>query len=765
MSFPFLASRTPSTSAAHDLDHAAAPLLAHNNRSYHTAAEPSGDNDVEDGRRAYRNARSKLPTYAAPILPFPSPSRAFTVTHSDGDEVPYNSPWSAFSAYQSSDYSSPGDLLDSAYSPYGQQRESSWMTKCWAGLVNAVGAVWATLQAVVTYPVTHPQQTAMALICTALLVSSSGEQVTRKLLASSLYNYRYALFLLLSLVSAMLSTLLTALQWRTIRSYLALSTLPPLLPVLLLVLLSATASLLLLLSTAILPAPLALLFPQLLVPLSLLTTRCWARRPVTRDVALGCGLIVLAIGALSASAVAQADAHSTSDAFIPNRAEICWNILLLVLSTLLSAAVWRVRTALLCAYETHPLVLSSLVGWGQVGAGLLCAPAALWLQYLGTDRWHGVDHASVGGGGLIVGGAGNVNQSSSSTGLDSSSSAYQSYPSSTGSSSSSSYTSSSADYLWSSSTSSTASQLTSSSYVSSSAEASSTGMNPSSSSSAFDADTSSTLLSSITLLSSTASSASSSLVPPSLTSSLASILSLTSSYLSLTHSSPPPSASSHALSPYEHLLLPVIASPDYLPHPSPTNTVSHPPFHASTLLNLEHFTRCLFTGYNSEYGDTCTTPGTAPDLLPLVAAFVVSCLAGQWAMAALAKRSAADGSGSGGGGMASGMLASAAVVAVLCFVSPWPGVSSWLPYHQRVLLDSVVGSGAGWWDGWSLGVCVVLLCVGYWLCHRQEERVVAGVNVWERVEALMREQETVRGSEDSRDRRAAVRRARDHGRR
>ena len=189
---------------------------------------------------------------------------------------------------------------------------------------------------------------------------------------------------------------------------------------------------------------------------------------------------------------------------------------------------------------------------------------------------------------------------------------------------------------------------------------------------------------------------------------------------------------------------PVIASPDYLPSPTAASAASHRPFHASTLLSLQHFTSCLLLQHDSEYGDTCASP--AP-LLPLTALFLLSCLATQYAVAALSKRNA--------GGVGS-VLSTSAVVAVLCFVWPAAGVSGWLPYHQRALLD-----GGVWLDGGLLGVCAALLCAGCWLCGREEERSAEGVDVWQRVEALMREQETARGGEESRERRAAVRRARD----
>ena len=807
MSFLYPASRTPYSSASHDFDHANAPLLAHSSqqRSYHTAAaDPQqaaeakeeavrGETDVEEGRRSlYRSsshnsghsnsaaARSKRPNYAAPILPFPSPSRATTVTINDGDEAPYESPFSAFSAYQS-DYSSPGDTLSSAYASYAHSSRRSLLSNCWASTASAVKVVLSTLYALVTYPVTHPRQTSMAMLCASLLVSSSGEQVTRKLLASSLYNYRYALFLLLSLASALLSSLLTLARWRTVRSYLTLSTLPPFLPVLLLVLLSAAASLLLLLSTAILPAPLALLFPQLLLPLSLLTARWWARRQVKRDVSLGCALIVLAVGVLAVSAVYRAEAQRATDAFVPSRAEVSWNILLLAVSVLLSAAVWQVRSSLLCAYDAHPLVLSSLVGWGQLAVGLLLAPAALWLQYLGTDRWQGVNHPGPGGG-VIIGGGNTTLSSSSSTvagGIGGSALLSSLYASTAGGVSRSSSVSSSAaasfSAEWWSSSASTASDSSTASasssaadssspssslYLSSSTESStavgpSTSSSSSSSSSDLAADPFSTSLSSISLLTSTATaSVSSTFVPPSLSSSLVSILSITSSYLFSPLVASSSSSAVHNLPSYHRLLLPVIPSPDYLPAPSPAVTSSHHySFHASTLLNLQHFSRCLLFAHDSEYGDTCSSP---VPLIPLTAFFVLSCLTTQYAIAALSKRASTT---SGGGGV-SGVLVLAAVLAVLCFVWPAVGVSDWLPYHQRVLLDGLGGGDGGAVDGGVFVLCVVLLCVGCWLCGRQEERAVAGVNVWERVEALMREQET-RGSEESRERRAAVRRARD----
>ena len=773
-SFLYPASRTPYASAAHDLDHAAAPLLSHNQqpRSYHTAADSlqrtseakeewvRGETEVEEGRRnTHRNppprANNKRPHYAAPILPFPSPSRADTVplTELEG-ETPYESPFSAFSAYQS-DYSSPGDTLGSAYAAYAHSHNRSLLSTCWTSAATAITAAVSSVYAVVTYPATHPQQTVMAALCAWLLLSSSGEQVTRKLLASSLYNYRYALFLLLSLFSALLSTLLMLAQWRSVRPYLSMSSLPPFLPVLLLVLLSAVASLLLLLSTAILPAPVALLFPQLLLPLSLLSARWWARRQVKRDASLGCGLIMLAVAALTASAVYQAEGHHAHDAFVPSRAEVCWNILLLSVSVLLSAAVWQVRASLLCAYDAHPLVLSSLVGWGQLAVGLVISPAALWLQYLGTNRWQGVSHTGAGGGVVVSGG--NSTLSSSSTSVDVNSGAAPSTSVSSLTVVSSSSSSSPAAELSSSlssdstalpsSTTSASSLVDSSSYLSSTGA--STAISESASSSTSTASSFSTSLSSASLLASTAS-ASSSLVPPSLSSSLVSILSLTSSYLFA-----PPAAStlsgSHALSPpHPRLLLPVIPSPDYLPSPTAATTPDHHPFHGSTLLNLQHFSRCLLFAHDSEYGDTCSSP---VPLLPLTALFVLSCLTTQYAIAALGKRS------SGGSGGVSSVLVVAAVVAVLCFALPAVGVSEWLPYHQRVLLNGL--TGGEWWDGGLVALCVVLLCVGCWLCGRQEERTVAGVNVWERVEALMREQETARGSEESRERRAAVRRARD----
>ena len=782
MSFLYPASRTPYSSAAHDLDHSAAPLLANHNhqqRSYYAAADTQeagelkeeavrGAADVEEGGRRATN-RNKRPNYAAPVLPFPSPSRAATVTLNEVDgEAPYESPFSAFSAYQS-DYSSPGDTLHSAYPPYLNATNRSPLWQSWSAVVAAIASVLSSVYAVSMYPATHPQQTAVAVLCVGLLLSSSGEQVTRKLLASSLYNYRYALFLLLSLASALLSTVLTLARWRSIRPYLSLSSLPPFLHMLLLVLLSAVASLLLLLSTAILPAPVALLFPQVLLPLSLLAARWWTRRQVKRDVSLGCALILLAIGTLIATAIYEAEAEVGSDAFVPSRAEICWNLLLLAVSVALSAAVWQVRASLLCAYEAHPLVMSTLVGWGQLGVGLLLAPVALWLQYLGTDRWRGVSHGGAGGG--VVGDLGNSTLSSSSTGADSissavllSSSMYSSQslsmsasPSSTGASapSSSSTTtepsSSSASTAPYSSTSATSSPLASSSYLLSTAAAGS-------SSSVHTATVSSiTSLSSASLLTSTAATAtaaSSSLVPPSLSSSVLSVLTLTSSYL-FTLPATSTLSVSPTLSSYPRLLLPVIPSPDYLPAPTATATPEHHSFHASTLLNLQHFSRCMLFAHDSEYGDTCASP---MPLLPVAAVFVLSCLTTQYAIAALSKRS------SGGGGV-SGVLAVAAVLAALCFVLPAVGVSGWLPYHQRVLLDGISGGGSGigsgWWDGGLFGVCVVLLCVGCWLCGRQVTSAEVGVNVWERVEALMREQETARGSEDSRERRAAVRRARD----
>ena len=698
------------------VDEAATPLLSNAPplSSYSSSSSiPIRPSNPADWRRP------RPPTL--PVLPFLSPSHPSHPSYasaesshppqsddSKADSAVYESPFSAFSSYQS-DHSSPPDSLHSFSSPpYSPPTLLS----------SVLSSARRSVRAVVRWPVEHRRPLCAALLCAVVVATSGGEQVLRKALASCMYNYRYFLYLASSLASLLLASSLCVFHSHAVKAHWREHGFPWLY-VAVIVVLDCAHCLCLILAVGVLPGPLALMLPQLLLPATLLSGSALGQG-MRREVMWGCGLMLFALMLITLVSI-DASASPSSDALTPTPAELDLNVLLMLIAVAGGAASYHVKRAMLTTHRVDVNVMNAAVGLGQVVLGLIIAPAAMRMQYVGTSRYEGIDGRPRGEEEGRGGGGGGGQGASRGAA-----------PPVAGEVGTGSSASSGGKALSSSSSHAVSSSLSSAAAASSSLPSSSSTSAPSSSSS------SSSFATSFPSPSSSAPS-SSSLFPPSWTSSVLSAgLALSSSYLS-----PPTSGS-----PLSPLDLPVIPSTDYLPSPS-HGRVHHSSSHWSAILNLHHATLCLL-GINSEYGDDCSPSFGAsaqlvlPFLLLQFLLFVALCIASQCAVHAL-QRMQAEVEKDEQGPISSplvlpGALLGALFVALVA-LSPSSPMAGRLPWHQQRLLQ---------WP-WLLFPSAALLCAGAVLCSLAHERRTREVNAWEHVEALMKDTAGRSRSLDARD--------------
>ena len=719
----------------------------------------------------------------APVIPV-SPSLSSSLLRpADATVTSYESPMSGLSSYHS-DYSSP------LSPPAAPQSPSPPL------LLRMLASSLSSLVTILRWPCSHPEQSLLLLLSLCIAASSSMEQTLRKTLTSSLYNYRAALFLASAFASCLLSCSLCALQWRQLKGA-PLQQGLPLLPLLLLVLLDSCHCLFLFLSMAVLPAPLALLLPQLLLPCTLLSSALIHSQHMERAPLLGCLLVLLSLALATASTV-QSLPVSSSDAFSLSSRELWCNIVLMLVATLAATASYHSKHRLLCRHSVQPQLLNAVVAAGQLVLAVVAVPLAIRLQYLGTNRYSAAQRAAGGGGGESEGagggggapgghegggggggggggeaalppplpvGAGSRSNSSSSTALPSHSSAghvptsaasrtssllaalSSDVSASSSSSPSSALPAAAADSSASSSVAQTASSTSVPTVVSSSSaslsdvsssspsEDSSASATPSSSTVSRSESSSSDSSTALPAAAMSASSSSSRSFLPLPSSASSSALSILLSLVSSSSLSPPPS-----LREGEPFLLPMIPSPGYLPAPAASPAAAQAAAaaasaHSSSLLNLRDAAFCL-VGKRSEFGDHC-----APwlSLLLQLVAFVAMCVLCQYAMRALQSKpppavspaaSASSSSPAPFPLLLPGSLLVGLLLSLASFLPSSP-IASLLPSHQQFLLRFPP----------LLLLSIAMLSVGVLLCFWKEEKAVEGVDVWERVEGLMREEE------------------------
>jgi hypothetical protein len=338
-----------------------------------------------------------------------SPSLSSSLRPADATVTSYESPVSGLSSYHS-DYSSP-------FSPPVPSSPSPSPL-----LLRVLASSLSSLLTVLRWPCSHPEHSLLLFLSLCIVASSSMEQTLRKTLTSSLYNYRAALFLASAFVSCLLSCSLCALQRTQLKSQ-QLQQSMPLLPLLLLMLLDSCHCLFLFLSMAVLPAPLALLLPQLMLPCTLISSALLQSRQMERAPLLGCVLVLLSLALATVSTVHSLPV-SSSDAFVLSTRELWCNIVLMLVATLAATASYHCKHRLLCRHSMQPQLLNAIIAAGQLVLAVIVVPLAIRMQYLGTNRY-----SEAGGGGeaalppALPVGAGAGSNSSSSTAQPSRSSA------------------------------------------------------------------------------------------------------------------------------------------------------------------------------------------------------------------------------------------------------------------------------------------------------------------------------------------------------
>jgi hypothetical protein len=115
----------------------------------------------------------------------------------------------------------------------------------------------------------NSQQILLGFLVICLTLCSSGELISRKILATNLYNYRWFLVEFIFLLSFLVSVALFAFNFGEIRASIR-SVGIPLKALIILAVLDAFHSFLLMISIAVIPAPAAILIPALLIPFTLL---------------------------------------------------------------------------------------------------------------------------------------------------------------------------------------------------------------------------------------------------------------------------------------------------------------------------------------------------------------------------------------------------------------------------------------------------------------------------------------------------------------
>lgn len=288
--------------------------------------------------------------------------------------------------------------------------------------------LWAWLCCGRENPFTVRRVTLVALLV-SIALAHSGELVLRKVVASSLYNYRWFLYESVTMLTFLLAAVVALFKFRTVRHFLAHHGMPYRF-LLLSSLLDATHALALVLAVGVLPSVWGVAVPQLVVPFALLFRffvtdgERVGRWGLLGSTLLVGGVLALVIPHLLSYEPCISSAKSSAAEL---RTELLINVLILVVGAVPAAASAIYKQSYLQHHSMDIYLMNAAVSGLQLLWGLALAPLALELQYLGNSgvQQHGRARSEIDASGSA---SSSSSSSDGSSGDSSSSSASASLP-------------------------------------------------------------------------------------------------------------------------------------------------------------------------------------------------------------------------------------------------------------------------------------------------------------------------------------------------